>query len=242
MTKTLVVRGVDDHIHEQLGDMASQHGMSINSIVRDAVDLWLNFKKSGVRKKHHLIIYSDDRSMLQLIKSMDRLTIEDNLTRCFFGPPNNPSAKLLTKLNWYNATTMPYYYSPFPSSKSIENKKEIDIDDPIRDQGSIEEYCNKVIENVIKNSRGKQICCLDFLMNDVHKDSLKQTLALEKAYDDDRLTGLMYCTYKSDNLFNSEITDLLELFEMHDQIFILRKNEVYKLHITKENIHKLFLN
>ena len=60
MTKTLVVRGVDDHIHEELGDMASQHGMSINSIVRDAVDLWLNFKKSEGRKKHHLIIYSDD--------------------------------------------------------------------------------------------------------------------------------------------------------------------------------------
>jgi len=35
---------------------------------------------------------------------------------------------------------------------------------------------------------------------------------------------------------------MIELFEMHDQIFILKDAEVYKLHITKENVHKLFLN
>jgi hemin uptake protein HemP len=29
---------------------------------------------------------------------------------------------------------------------------------------------------------------------------------------------------------------------MHDQVFILKDGEVYKLHITKENVHKLFLN
>jgi hypothetical protein len=29
---------------------------------------------------------------------------------------------------------------------------------------------------------------------------------------------------------------------MHDQIFIVKDDEVYKLHITKENVHKLFLN
>jgi len=29
---------------------------------------------------------------------------------------------------------------------------------------------------------------------------------------------------------------------MHDQIFILKEDEVYKLHITKENVHKLFLS
>jgi hypothetical protein len=41
---------------------------------------------------------------------------------------------------------------------------------------------------------------------------------------------------------NSEIKDLIELFEMHDQIFILKGDEVYKLHVTKENVHKLFLS
>jgi len=43
-------------------------------------------------------------------------------------------------------------------------------------------------------------------------------------------------------LLNSEIRNVIELFEMHDQIFLLKDDEVYKLHITKENVHKLFLN
>jgi hypothetical protein len=103
-------------------------------------------------------------------------------------------------------------------------------------------YCSRVIENVVKNASNEQVCCLDFLMNDVKKSSLKQALDIEKAYDDNRIAGLMYCAYKTDNLLNSEIKDLIELFEMHDQIFILKKDEVYKLHLTKENVHKLFLS
>jgi hypothetical protein len=62
---------------------------------------------------------------------------------------------------------------------------------------------------------------------------------IEKVYNDNRIAGLMYCAYKTDNLLNSKIKDLIELFEIHDQVFIL--DEVYKLHITKENVHKLFL-
>lgn len=30
---------------------------------------------------------------------------------------------------------------------------------------------------------------------------------------------------------------MIELFEMHDQIFIIKGDEVYKLHVTKENVH-----
>jgi hypothetical protein len=52
----------------------------------------------------------------------------------------------------------------------------------------------------------------------------------------------MYCAYKTYNLLNSEIEDLIELFEIHDQIFIVKKEEVYELHIIKENVHKLILS
>lgn len=103
-------------------------------------------------------------------------------------------------------------------------------------------YCNTVIENVVKNADNQPICCMDFLINHIRKDSLKQALYIEKVYDDNRIAGLMYCRYKTDNLLNSEVKDLIELFKMHDQIFILKEDEVYKLHITKENVHKLFLN
>ena len=234
LTHTLIVRGFDDQAHEQLGEIANQRGVSINSIVKDAVDKWLKKQQSELTRKHHLIIYSDDDSMIRMLKSMDRLAKEGNLFKCFFGPPHSPSTELLTKLKWYDGTVEPYYYS---SQKPKEGQQL-----QIQSQKNIMKYCGKVIENVVKNASNKQVCCLDFLMNDVKKSSLRQSLDIEKDYDDNRIAGLMYCAYKTDNLLNSDIKDLIELFEMHDQIFIVKEDEVYKLHITKENVHKLFLS
>jgi predicted HicB family RNase H-like nuclease len=49
MSHTLIVRGFSDQVHEGLGEIANQRGVSINSIVKDAVDMWLkkNQKFSG---------------------------------------------------------------------------------------------------------------------------------------------------------------------------------------------------
>ena len=44
---TLIIRGFDDQVHDQLGKIANQRGVSINSIVKDAVDKWL--KKAAIR-------------------------------------------------------------------------------------------------------------------------------------------------------------------------------------------------
>ena len=234
MTHTLIIRGFDDQVHEQLGHIANQRGVSINSIVKDAVDKWLKKQQSEVPRRHHLIMYSDDESMMRMLKSMDRLAKEGNLFRCFFGPPRSPSTELLSKHKWYNGTIEPYYYS---SQKSKE-RQQIQI----QSQKNIMKYCGKVIENVVKNASNKQVCCLDFLMDDVKKSSLKEALEIEKVYNDNRIAGLMYCAYKTDNLLNSEIKDLIELFEMHDEIFVLKEDEVYKLHIIKESVHKVFLS
>ena len=234
MTHTLIIRGFDDQVHEQLGHIANQRGVSINSIVKDAVDKWLKKQQSEVPRRHHLIMYSDDESMMRMLKSMDRLAKEGNLFRCFFGPPRSPSTELLCKHKWYNGTIEPYYYS---SQKSKE-RQQIQI----QSQKNIMKYCGKVIENVVKNASNKQVCCLDFLMDDVKKSSLKEALEIEKVYNDNRIAGLMYCAYKTDNLLNSEIKDLIELFEMHDEIFVLKEDEVYKLHIIKESVHKVFLS
>jgi hypothetical protein len=40
------------------------------------VDKWLKEQQSQVLKKHYLILYSDDKSILGLLKSMDRLAKE----------------------------------------------------------------------------------------------------------------------------------------------------------------------
>ena len=129
---------------------------------------------------------------------MDRLAKEGDLFRCFFGPPHSPSTELLTKLKWYDGTTEPYYYSSRKPRE--EEQSQIQTKIQVKSKNDIMQYCNTVIENVVKNSGNKPVCCIDFLINDVGKDSLKQALTLEKAYDDNRIAGLMYCTYKTDNL------------------------------------------
>ena len=103
-------------------------------------------------------------------------------------------------------------------------------------------YCSRVMKNIENNSNNKQVCCIDFLINDIAKDSLQHALTIEKAYDDSRIPGLMYCTYKTETLLSAEIKNLVELFEGHDQVFILKYDDVYKLQYHKKNVHKLFLN
>ena len=45
MAHTLIIRGFNDQVHEKLGEIANQGGVSINSIVKDAVDMWLKKKR-----------------------------------------------------------------------------------------------------------------------------------------------------------------------------------------------------
>lgn len=236
MTHNLIVRGFDDHVHTQLGEIANQRGVSINSIVKDAVDKWLKEQQLQVPRKHHLIIYSDDEFMLGLLKSMDRLAKEGDFFKCFCGPPSSTSTELLSKLKWYNGTIEPYYYSGDVQDRKQQSHLQI------QSQKNIMKYCGNVMENIANNSNGKQVCCMDFLINDIAESSLKQALTIEEAYNNSRIPGLMYCTYKTEILLNSEIKDMIELFEMHDQIFIVKNDEIYKLHVTKESVHKLFLN
>ena len=86
MPHDLLIRGFDDKIHSQLGELAKDKGVSINSIVKDAVDKWIK-QQPDIPKKHYLLIYSNDESILGLLKSMDRLAKESDLIRCFFGHP-----------------------------------------------------------------------------------------------------------------------------------------------------------
>ena len=230
MTRDLIVRGFDNQVHAHLGRLASQKGVSINSIVKDAVDKWLKHQEE-IPKKHYLVIYSDCESMIGLLKSMDRLAKEGDLFRCFCGPPASPETELLSKLKWYNGTVTPYYYTNdlHPAKQQI----------PTRNQRDITKYCRQVMTNIADGANDKQLCCMDFLINDMTKSSLKEAMTVEHVYDNNRLSGLVYCNYKTENLLNSDIKNMIELFEMHDQIFILKEySEVYKLHITKENVHK----
>jgi hypothetical protein len=211
MTRDLIVRGFDDQVHADLGRIASQKGVSINSIVKDAVDKWLKHQKE-IPKKHHLVIYSDDKSMVGLLKSMDRFAKESDLFRCFCGPPDSQETEFLSELDWYNGTVIPYYYTnDYGLAKQQTHAKS---------QKDITKYCRQVMTKIADGANSKQICCMDFLINDIAKSSLKEAMAVEQVYDNNRLSGLIYCNYQTENLLSSDVKDMIELFELHDQVFI----------------------
>ena len=194
-------------------------GVSINSIVKDAVEQWLD-KKTHVPFVHDLLIYSDEKSMNNFLKSLDRMTNNTEWFKSFAAPPKHHSEKVLSKLDWYNGTIKPYN----PHGKSGTK------------------YCGQVIQKIVKASEKKPLVCIDFVITDVANNSFKHAMELENGYDTGRLPGLMFCPYKASDLAKSDITDMIELFLMHDRIFVLKNDDIYKLHITKESIHKIFLN
>ncbi len=219
MARDLLVRGFDNKTHSQLGDIADEMGVSLNSIVKDAVDKWLK-QQSRIPHKHDLILYDDDTSVQSLIKSVDRIAKEGDLFRSYCGPPTDSAVKLLSKLKWFNGTIKPYS----ATKKNISG------------------YCGKVMANVKKQAKGKQVCCMDFVLGDIAKHSLKHAIKIESGYNSGRIPGLMFCPYKTETLLDAGISDMMDLFYEHDQIFILKDDELHKLHVTKESVHKLFLN
>jgi len=219
LTKKILVREVDEQIHAQLGEIADEMGVSLNSIVKDALDKWIK-QRSQIPHKHDLIIYDDEKNLLNLLRSMDRFSREDNWFRSFCGPSSHSATKLLTKLGWFDGTINPYQ----------SNQKDI------------EAYCDNVMERVEKESKGVSVCCMDFILGDIGQNSLKQAITIEAGYNKNRIPGLMFCPYQTKTLLDAGIEHMMDLFIEHDQIFVLKGDELHKLHVTKENIHKLFMN
>ena len=98
------------------------------------------------------------------------------------------------------------------------------------------------MDKIADGAGSKQVCCMDFLINDIAKASLKHAMKIEHAYDENRISGYMFCTYRTDTLLGADMDSIVDLFEHHDQVFVLRGFDVYKLHLTKESVHKFFLS
>ena len=143
MARNLIIRGFDDEIHSQLGNQSKKKGVSINSIVKDAVDQWLK-KQDEIPKRHHLLLYDNEES-IQLIKSLDKMTEEDEWFKCFVRSSNTSITEALEKLDWFDGTIVQYKLSQKDKMKHI-----IDI-----------------LQNISQNSNNKEICLVDFLINDI---------------------------------------------------------------------------
>jgi hypothetical protein len=220
MVRNLIIRGFDDNIHSQLGELSKQKGVSINSIVKDAVDRWLKEQKE-IPKRHHLLIYDNEESVKSLLESIDELAKKGEWFRCFTRSSDSSITNLLGKLGWFDGATVSYNKHP---------------------QKDLRKYCYIITQNILKNSKSREVCFVDFLINDIANSSISDAITIEKVYDENRLPGIAFCSYRTTNLLSAPISDMIEIFDLHEQIFIVKDKQVYKLHVTKENVHKLFLS
>jgi len=220
MPKDVLVRGVDEGIYSSLGVAAKERGISINSLVKDAIDSWLSKKDDDV-KIHHLILYADDKSIESLLRSLDYFAKKSGWFKCHCGPSSNSSVRLLNEMKWYNGTISPYD----SNAKNLLN------------------YCGNVMQGIAKKANNQPVCCIDFILGDIaNQKSLSQAVKIEHEYNKARIGGLMFCPYKTPDLLSAGIDDMIELFEEHDQIFILKGDKVYKLHLTLESTHKMIMS
>ncbi len=219
MTRDLLVRGFDDDVYSHLAVTANKMGVSLNSIVKDSVDKWLQQSKQ-TPKKHDLILYSDNDSLSHLLRSMDRITEHSTWFRAYYGPPTHHGVKTLDSYKWFNGTIIPYN----PKLKNITN------------------YFTQVIKKVVKAAGGNLMCGIGFFAGDfAHHGLLKKAFAFEKTFNTNRPKGFVFCPYQTKDLVSEGADALLELLREHDQIYIQKKDSLYKLHVTEENVHKLFL-
>ncbi len=218
MSKVLYVRGFNEKLHEELDDQARKEGISPASILENAFEEWLKNKKE-VPTKHYLVLYSDDKSLLNFIRKVNDLD-DDEWMHVTCGPQSHIGVKYLKKHGWFDATISPYVQG---------------IKKP-------EKYSSKVFDHLGRVTAGKQTCFIGFMTEDIaHNHSLQKASEVEKMYNTKRISGVVFCPYDMRKLNDFNFTDVFKLFEEHDEIFVLKENEVYKLNVDKINHAKLFL-
>jgi len=218
MGQVLYVRGFNENLHDKLDDQSRKEGVSPASILEDAFEEWLK-NKQEIPAKHYLVLYSDDKSLLNFIRKINDFE-DGDWFHVTCGPESHTGVKYLKKHGWYDATISPYIQG---------------IKKP-------EKYSSKVFDHIASVTADKQACFIGFMTEDIaHRYSLQKASEIEKISNTKGIGGVVFCPYDMRKLNNFNFTDIFKLFEDHDETFILKENEVYKLNVDKTNHAKLFL-
>lgn len=217
LTHDLLVRGLDEEVHAKLSEASEQIGMSVNAIIKDAADKWVS-QVGKERHRHDLVLYSDDESLKYLLSKMDELT-ETNWSKICCGPPKHLGIQTLTKLNWLDGTIKPY-------EKFYQNPTE---------------YAKKIVESVPKTPKGKQLLIAAFLTGDLARDSIKKSAKFCEWYDKKHVPGITHCIALTETIMQNKIEDILELFNCHEQIFVIKNKTLHRLRVTEENYYTLII-
>jgi len=217
MSKDLFVRDFDLKLHSRASQIAKIDGVTLGSIVNNAVDQWVR-QREKTRHRLDLILYSDEKSMLNILDELDHLT-NQNWFRAYFGPSSNhKGVELLKKHKWFNGTVTPYdeFY-----------------DNPIG-------YVKKVLKKVGNEVNTDQLLTLVFLTQNMTKPrTVKKASKFCEWFKAKKVPGITQCLVDTDNVFSGKTEDIIEFFNCHDQVFIVKDDKLHKLRLTDESFFSL---
>jgi hypothetical protein len=218
MSKTLYVRSFNENYHSKLSDISQQQGVSVGSIIEEAVGQWIKNKNQKV-KQHNLILYSNEEELIYFLKKMEDLTKQD-WNRICLGPENHKGKEFLKKKQWKDVTVLPYV-------QGLKNA---------------EKYASKVFGLADKESSGKNAMFVGFMTGDVaSRFNLKKSIELEKISNNTINSGIVFCPFKISNLTGSNMEELFDLIGEHDKVFVIKNNEIFEMNLDKINHSKLLL-
>ena len=152
---------------------------------------------------------------------IDYSSKERSIARVCCGSKDNPGVRFLNKQGWLDGTIEPYrgfYEKP-------------------------DQYVEKVLKKISSKLDKKALFGLMFLAGDLsRKKSLSDAAKFCHWYDEKNVPGSTYCVMNIKDIPSGNAEELLDFFNFHDQVFIIRKKGFFKIHLSEESIHKLFLS
>ncbi len=218
MSKTLFVRGIRNGTHKKINDEADKRGVTAASIIEDAFEKWFKDQKN-LPKKHFAVLYSDEQSLLNFMLKVKEALGNEWLHACF-GPPSHFAIKFLKKHGWRDVTIQPF--------SQVQKKTS--------------SYTKRIFNLRSKAAKKKPVASMGFITEHLaHTNSLKKANLVESYYNGCRSAGIAFCPYDATFLKEATLNDMLEMFDLHDKVLIVKKDDVLELDVRKTNLLKSLL-
>ena len=218
MVKDLFVRDFDERLHAKASQIATDDGITLASIVADAVDKWIKNHENN-RHRHNLILYDDEKTLGKLLDEIDKLA-SDNWFKSSCGSAKHYGMQYLDKKKWFDATAGNY-------DKLLENPQITG---------------NKVLE-IIGNKVGNKFpLTVAFLVEDLaRKESVRKAVGFCEWFESKSLPGITYCIANTKNIISGSFHDLFDLFNVHNAMFLAKGNNLYRLRLDEERFYSLLI-
>jgi hypothetical protein len=218
MVKDLFVRDFDEKLHAKATQIATDDGVTLASIVRDAVDKWIK-NHENQRHRHNLILYDNEKTLSKLLDEIDKLASE-NWFKSSCGSAKHYGMQYLNKRKWFDATAGNY-------EKLLENPQETG---------------NNVLQ-IIGNKVGNKFpLTVALLVEDLaRKESVRKAVGFCEWFERKSLPGITYCIANTRNIISGSFDDLFDLFNAHNAMYLTKGNKLYKLRLNEEGFYSLLI-